>query len=59
MAMPRNKRIPKNKRLPANTGKALAAALKKVELSPAEFRAWHRDLKAARKALKPQPNKWE
>jgi hypothetical protein len=36
----------------------LAEALKKVELSPAEFRAWSRDLRKARKALKPQPDKW-
>lgn len=57
--MPRKKRIPKNKRLPANTGKALAAALRKVKLSPAESRAWQRDLQAARKALLPQRDKWQ
>ena len=57
--MPRKKRIPKSKRIPANTGKALAAALRKVKLSPAESRAWMRDLKAARKALLPQRDKWE
>jgi antitoxin (DNA-binding transcriptional repressor) of toxin-antitoxin stability system len=36
----------------------LAAALGKVELSPAEFAAWSRDLRKARKALKAQPDKW-
>ena len=36
----------------------LAEALGKVELSVAEFRAWNRDLQKARKALKPQPDKW-
>ena len=38
---------------PPCTGKDLADALAKVEeLSPAEARAWNRDLKAARKQLK-------
>ena len=36
----------------------LAEALGKVELSAAEFKAWSRDLRKARKALKPQPDKW-
>jgi len=40
------------------TGGDLAAALGKVELSPAEFAAWSRDLRKARKALKAQPDKW-
>ncbi len=57
--MPRKKRILKDKRLSGSTGKALAAVLAKVKLSPAESRAWQRDLKAARKALKPPPDKWQ
>ena len=36
----------------------LAEALGKVDLSAAEFRGWNRDLRRARKALKPQPDKW-
>jgi len=41
-----------------STAGDLAEALEKVELSPAEFRAWNRDLRKARKALKPQPDRW-
>ncbi len=40
------------------TGPELAKALKKVDLSESEARAWHRDLVAARKALKPPKDKW-
>jgi prevent-host-death family protein len=40
------------------TGPELAAALRKVDLSESEARAWHRDLVAARKALKPPRDKW-
>ena len=40
------------------TGRELAAALRKVDLSESEARAWHRDLIAARKALKPPKDKW-
>jgi prevent-host-death family protein len=40
------------------TGPKLAEALRKVDISEAEARAWHRDLKAARKILKPPRNKW-
>lgn len=36
----------------------LAEALGTVELSSEEFRAWSRDLRKARKALKPQHDKW-
>jgi antitoxin (DNA-binding transcriptional repressor) of toxin-antitoxin stability system len=43
--------IPDGKK--ACTGQELAEALKQVDLSPAEARAWHRDLMAARKTLKP------
>ncbi|MFZ0804866.1 MAG: type II toxin-antitoxin system prevent-host-death family antitoxin [Candidatus Sulfotelmatobacter sp.] len=40
------------------TGPELAEALRKVDLSETEARAWHRDLVAARKALKPPKDKW-
>ena len=40
------------------TGPELADALRKVDLPENEARAWHRDLVAARKALKPQKDKW-
>jgi antitoxin (DNA-binding transcriptional repressor) of toxin-antitoxin stability system len=40
------------------TGPELAEALKQVDLSEAEARAWHRDLKAARKILKPPKDRW-
>jgi antitoxin (DNA-binding transcriptional repressor) of toxin-antitoxin stability system len=36
----------------------LAKALSKVELSADEAKAWSRDLRKARKALKPQADKW-
>jgi len=41
------------------TGKDLAEALEHVELAPEEAKAWHKDMVAGRKALKPQRNKWE
>jgi prevent-host-death family protein len=41
------------------TGADLAKALEKVDLTPDEARAWHKDLAAARKALKPQGDKWQ
>ena len=40
------------------TGRDLAAALAQTELSDSEAAAWHRDLRKARKALKPQADKW-
>ncbi len=36
----------------------LAAALRKFHLSPEEARAWQRDLRAARRILKPPVDKW-
>jgi antitoxin (DNA-binding transcriptional repressor) of toxin-antitoxin stability system len=36
----------------------LAEALGKVELSADDAKAWSRDLRKARKGLKPQPDKW-
>jgi hypothetical protein len=37
----------------------LANALAKVRLTPEELKAWRRDLKAARKILKPPIDKWQ
>ena len=48
--------VPDNKKV--CTVAKLAAALKRVDLSEAEARAWHRDLKAARKILKPPKDRW-
>lgn len=39
-------------------GKDLAAALFSVKLPEAEARAWNRDLRNARKRLKPAVDKW-
>jgi prevent-host-death family protein len=39
------------------TGRDLARALRRVELSTEEAVAWNRDLKKARKGLRPQPDK--
>ena len=41
------------------TGSELAEALGEADLPAAEARAWQRDLRAARKALKPPVNKWQ
>jgi antitoxin (DNA-binding transcriptional repressor) of toxin-antitoxin stability system len=40
------------------TGAELAEALRQVDLSEADAKAWHRDLKAARKILKPPTDRW-
>lgn len=39
-------------------GRNLARVLREVDLPTDEAGAWNRDLKKARKSLKPQPNKW-
>ncbi len=39
-------------------GRVLAKVLRKVDLPTDEAVAWNRDLKKARKSLKPQPDKW-
>ena len=39
-------------------GRDAAKALAKVKLSPEEAKAWHRDLRAARKILNPPTDKW-
>jgi prevent-host-death family protein len=40
------------------TGPELAEALRQVDLPEDEARAWHRDLRAARKTLKPPKDRW-
>jgi hypothetical protein len=39
-------------------GRELAEALAKVQLPENEARAWHRDLRAARKTLKAPADRW-
>jgi len=39
-------------------GRDLAEALSKADLPANEARAWRRDLRKARKALKPPANRW-
>jgi prevent-host-death family protein len=48
--------VPEEKK--RSTGAELAKALAKVDLSPEEFRAWYKELQAARKSLKPPEDKW-
>lgn len=40
------------------TGPELAEALANVDLTRDEARAWHKDLRAARKALRPPRDRW-
>jgi prevent-host-death family protein len=40
------------------TGKDLAEILGQIELSPADARAWRKDLIKARKTLRPVADKW-
>jgi len=40
------------------TGPELAEALADLDLSKEEARAWRKDLRAARKALRPPKNRW-
>lgn len=48
--------VPDNEKL--CTGRSLAEALKNVDLSAEEARAWRRDLQSARKKLKAPRDKW-
>lgn len=48
--------VPANQR--SRSVRELAAALRKFDLSPEEAKAWHRDLRAARRILKPPIDKW-
>lgn len=40
------------------TGRDLAAALREVELSPENSKAWRKDLQRARTMLKPPVDRW-
>lgn len=40
-------------------GRELAEALGKADLPEEEARAWHKDLRAARKALRPPTDPWQ
>ncbi len=55
--VPFAKLVPAGK--PICRGSDLAKALSRVRLSDAEARAWQRDLKAARKKLKPPIDRWK
>jgi antitoxin (DNA-binding transcriptional repressor) of toxin-antitoxin stability system len=48
--------VPEKKK--ARSVRELAAALRRFDLSPEEARAWNRDLRAARRILKPPVDKW-
>jgi prevent-host-death family protein len=49
--------VPEKKK--KGSARELAAALRKFNLSPEEAKAWHRDLRAARRILKPPVDKWK
>ena len=49
--------IPENEKV--CTGRDLADALGKAQLSPEEARAWQKDLAAARKKLRAPRDKWQ
>ena len=48
--------VPEGKK--AGSARKLAAALREFQLSPEEAKAWNRDLRAARRILKPPVDKW-
>jgi antitoxin (DNA-binding transcriptional repressor) of toxin-antitoxin stability system len=48
--------VPERKK--AGSVRKLVAALREFGLSPEEARAWNRDLRAARRILKPPVDKW-
>jgi antitoxin (DNA-binding transcriptional repressor) of toxin-antitoxin stability system len=48
--------VPESKKV--CTGPELAEALRQVDLPEDEARAWHKDLMAARKTLKPPRDRW-
>jgi prevent-host-death family protein len=48
--------VPEKKK--AGSVQKLAVALREFDLSTEEARAWHRDLRAARRILKPPVDKW-
>jgi prevent-host-death family protein len=50
--------VPEKEEEKTGSVRELAAALRKFNLTPLEARAWRRDLRAARRILKPPVNKW-
>jgi antitoxin (DNA-binding transcriptional repressor) of toxin-antitoxin stability system len=54
--MPVARLVPERKK--ASPVRKLAATLREFELSPEEAKAWNRDLRAARRILKPPVDKW-
>ncbi len=48
--------VPEEKK--GSSARKLAAALREFQLSPEEAKAWNRDLRAARRILKPPVDKW-
>jgi len=48
--------VPERKKV--GSVRKLAAALREFDLSPEEAKAWNRDLRAARRILKPPADKW-
>jgi prevent-host-death family protein len=51
--------IPENpEKKKAGSARELAAALREFDLSTEEAKAWNRDLRAARRILKPPVDKW-
>jgi prevent-host-death family protein len=49
--------VPEKKK--AGSARKLAASLREFNLSPEEAKAWNRDLRAARRILKPPVDKWQ
>ncbi len=54
--MPVARLVPERKK--AGSVRKLAAALREFGLSPEEAKVWNRDLRAARRILKPPVNEW-
>ena len=54
--MPVARLVPERKKV--GSVRKLAAALREFGLSPEEAKAWNRDLRAARRVLKPPVDKW-
>lgn len=50
---------PVSEKTKVGSARKLAAALREFDLSPKEARAWSRDLRAARRILKPPVDKWK
>jgi prevent-host-death family protein len=50
--------VPEKETKKASSVRKLATALRQFDLSPDEAKAWNRDLRAARRILKPPVDKW-